>query len=482
MKILNNTIVVGLLSFVCSIIFYYMQHNVIASLILIITAICLTYINKRKYDYYTNPVGIFCGIWFFTIGLSVLRLHNLQVEWKITTWICLIIAFISFVFGYVVKNNIVKDKLLLFEDKYNKKIDFLFLKILFGVSVFSLVITIYVLKYVPIFSNDMSAYHNYGVFGLRYLVQLSVLILPMSFILYNKYKKELNRKEITFLIIMNIIAVSIPFIIVARGVVLTILTLSLFVLGKIYKKKEFYIIPVILVIALGSWKIIGSFRNQSDAYLKEVLKIETTPTADINKKNSKEVLKIETTPTADINKKNSKEVLKEDTQSESVKGYSKISTNIKFMRTYMYLAMNYDNFDLNVKENKERYYGLSSLLPITFALTKLSIIDKNIFLNLESTPKRITYYFNTNPIVYTPYIDFGIIGVALYMFIIGFLCCFLENLNSSTTNILLQALFKFGLTFSFFCSYFAQPIFWVYIVVITIGYLVFFKVSERFYE
>ena len=463
MKILNNTIVVGLLSFVCSIIFYYMQHNVIASLILIITAICLTYINKRKYDYYTNPVGIFCGIWFFTIGLSVLRLHNLQVEWKITTWICLIIAFISFVFGYVVKNNIVKDKLLLFEDKYNKKIDFLFLKILFGVSVFSLVITIYVLKYVPIFSNDMSAYHNYGVFGLRYLVQLSVLILPMSFILYNKYKKELNRKEITFLIIMNIIAVSIPFIIVARGVVLTILTLSLFVLGKIYKKKEFYIIPVILVIALGSWKIIGSFRNQSDAYLKEVLKIETTPTADINKKNSKEVLK-------------------EDTQSESVKGYSKISTNIKFMRTYMYLAMNYDNFDLNVKENKERYYGLSSLLPITFALTKLSIIDKNIFLNLESTPKRITYYFNTNPIVYTPYIDFGIIGVALYMFIIGFLCCFLENLNSSTTNILLQALFKFGLTFSFFCSYFAQPIFWVYIVVITIGYLVFFKVSERFYE
>ena len=463
MKILNNTIVVGLLSFVCSIIFYYMQHNVIASLILIITAICLTYINKRKYDYYTNPVGIFCGIWFFTIGLSVLRLHNLQVEWKITTWICLIIAFISFVFGYVVKNNIVKDKLLLFEDKYNKKIDFLFLKILFGVSVFSLVITIYVLKYVPIFSNDMSAYNNYGVFGLRYLVQLSVLILPMSFILYNKYKKELNRKEITFLIIMNIIAVSIPFIIVARGVVLTILTLSLFVLGKIYKKKEFYIIPVILVIALGSWKIIGSFRNQSDAYLKEVLKIETTPTADINKKNSKEVLK-------------------EDTQSESVKGYSKISTNIKFMRTYMYLAMNYDNFDLNVKENKERYYGLSSLLPITFALTKLSIIDKNIFLNLESTPKRITYYFNTNPIVYTPYIDFGIIGVALYMFIIGFLCCFLENLNSSTTNILLQALFKFGLTFSFFCSYFAQPIFWVYIVVITIGYLVFFKVSERFYE
>ena len=463
MKILNNTIVVGLLSFVCSIIFYYMQHNVIASLILIITAICLTYINKRKYDYYTNPVGIFCGIWFFTIGLSVLRLHNLQVEWKITTWICLIIAFISFVFGYVVKNNIVKDKLLLFEDKYNKKIDFLFLKILFGVSVFSLVITIYVLKYVPIFSNDMSAYHNYGVFGLRYLVQLSVLILPMSFILYNKYKKELNRKEITFLIIMNIIAVSIPFIIVARGVVLTILTLSLFVLGKIYKKKEFYIIPVILVIALGSWKIIGSFRNQSDAYLKEVLKIETTPTADINKKNSKEVLK-------------------EDTQSESVKGYSKISTNIKFMRTYMYLAMNYDNFDLNVKENKERYYGLSSLLPITFALTKLSIIDKNIFLNLEITPKIITYYFNTNPIVYTPYIDFGIIGVALYMFIIGFLCCFLENLNSSTTNILLQALFKFGLTFSFFCSYFAQPIFWVYIVVITIGYLVFFKVSERFYE
>lgn len=95
----------------------------------------------------------------------------------------MIIAFISFVFGYVVKNNIVKDKLLLFEDKYR----FFILKILFGVSVFSLVITIYVLKYVPIFSNDMSAYHNYGVFGLRYLVQLSVLILPMSFILYNNF-------------------------------------------------------------------------------------------------------------------------------------------------------------------------------------------------------------------------------------------------------------------------------------------------------
>ena len=97
MKILTNnkinTICIGLLAFVFSIVFYYAGHNILSSLILIIISFVLVYINKKEYGYYTNSVSIFSGIWLLTIGLSILRLHPIQVEWKFATWICLIVAF-----------------------------------------------------------------------------------------------------------------------------------------------------------------------------------------------------------------------------------------------------------------------------------------------------------------------------------------------------------------------------------------------------
>ena len=132
-----NTFLIGIFAFIISNLFYYAGHNIISSLILIITAFVLVYINKKEYGYYTNPVSVFSGIWFLTIGFSTLRLHSVQVEWKFMTWICLIVAFIFFVLGYYSQIlNFLKykfnDSKKNFED--NKKAHFILILFVFLLS------------------------------------------------------------------------------------------------------------------------------------------------------------------------------------------------------------------------------------------------------------------------------------------------------------------------------------------------------------
>ena len=195
MKILTNNkfniIITGLLAFAVSILFYYAGHNIISSLILIITSFVLVYVNKKEYGYYTNPVGVFSGIWFLSIGLAPLRLHPVQVEWKFMTWICLIVTFLFFVLGYYSKIlNFLKSK---FEENKNKnfydnkKASLLFILIIFFSSLISIVIECFMCE-IPLFSNDMYSYRNFGVFFLRYLGVSSALVLPLSCLYIAKFK------------------------------------------------------------------------------------------------------------------------------------------------------------------------------------------------------------------------------------------------------------------------------------------------------
>ena len=210
MKILTNnkinTICIGLLAFVFSIVFYYAGHNIISSLILIIISFVLVYINKKEYGYYTNSVSIFSGIWLLTIGLSILRLHPIQVEWKFATWICLIVAFIFFLIGYYLKIfNFLKSKIKYTKNKIddNKKANLFLILIIFSFSVISIVIECCLCE-IPLFSKDMYSYKKFGVFVLRYFGVSSALILPLSCFYIAKFKKQISIKEYILLFLINI--------------------------------------------------------------------------------------------------------------------------------------------------------------------------------------------------------------------------------------------------------------------------------------
>ena len=431
MKILSNnkinTMIIGVLAFIVSIMFYYGGHNIVSSLILIVTSFILVYINKKEYGYYTNPVGVFSGIWFLTIGLATLRLHHVQVEWKIMTWICLITAFVFFVLGYYSQTlNFLKSK---FEKKQNKNFDdnkktaLVLILIIFFSSLISIIVECFVCE-IPMFSKDIYSYMNFGLFGLRYFGVSSALVLPLSCLYIAKFQKWISKKEWILLIIINILMLFVPFLIVSRGLVLSTLFFTLFTLCSIYKKKELFLIPIMLLIILFSWKTIGNLKNMEDAYLNKAFYMNLL---DNNKDNKKENI----TEKANMGKKT------------TIK-------NIKLMRTYMYFCLNYDNFNLNV--DKVKYtYGKSFFYPI-YVMTGLKFITQ--MEDPREKLKRIMYTFNTFSILFLPYMDFGVIGIAVFMFLMGCLCFFFENIYK---DILFSSFFKFCCLFSFFSPYLIYP-------------------------
>ena len=112
------------------------------------------------------------------------------------------------------------------------------------------------------------------------------------------------------------------------------------------------------------------------------------------------------------------------------------------MRTYMYACLSYDNFNLNVNEINYSY-GKNSFFPI-YIITGLKFIT-----HLEDPVeklKRIMYTYNTYSIMFLSYMDFGIIGIAVFMFIMGVLSFFFENIYQ---DILFSSFLKYCLLFSF---------------------------------
>ena len=435
-KIFTNnkfyTLFIGISAFIGSILFYYAGHNTVSSLILITVSFILVFINKKEYGYYTNPIGVFSGIWFLTIGLATLRLHHVQVEWKFMTWVCIIAAFLFFVLGYYSRLlNFLKPIFKNYQDRNfdnSKKANFLLILIVFFSSLIAIIIECFFCE-IPMFSEDRYSYLRFGIFVLRYFGVSSALVLPLSCLYISKFKKQISIKEYIFIILMNIMMFFVPFLIVSRGLVLATLFFTLFTLCAIYKKKEFIIIPIIVLIMLLSWKTIGNLKNMDDNYLNDALQMNILE------------------------------------QREDGKERKLTFENVKLMRTYMYFCMNYDNFNLNVNEIKYSY-GKSSFYPI-YVITGLKFITK--MEDPRYKLKRIMHAYNTYSILFLSYMDFGIFGIAVFMFVMGFLCFFFESVYP---DILFGSLLKFCLVFSFFSPYLIYP-------PTTIFYIAFLIVAKK---
>ncbi len=447
-----NTFLIGTFAFVVSVMFYYAGHNIVSSLILIITSFILVYINKKEYGYYTNPVSIFSGIWFLTIGLSTLRFHSVQAEWKIMTWICILVAFIFFLLGYYSKKlNFLKTFFQKNQNNNfdnNKKANLILITIVFFSSLIAVTIECFFCD-IPLFSKDIYSYMNFGIFGIRYFGVLCALVLPLSCIYISKFKKEISKKEYIFLIIMNIIMFFIPFLILSRGLILTTLFCAMFCLCSMYKKKELIIIPIILLIAIFLWITVGRFKD--DAYLDKAFQMNILEQKEEQYNEN-------------LYNQNNK-----NKQSFAIK-------NVKLMGTYVYACLNYDNFDLNVNEVKYTY-GKSSLYPI-YIITGLKFITHKKMNDPVDKLRRVMYTYNTYSIMFLPYMDFGIFGIAVFMFIMGVLSLFFETIYK---DLLFSAFVKYCLLFSFFMPLFIYtPTFLLYMLFLIIVKKILLFIMDKF--
>lgn len=416
-------IILGTIVFIISMIFYYNGLNNVSAGLMMFAGILLFFINKRSAGYYTNMLGIFSVVWFFSIGLSTLRLHQSQVEWKINTWFCLVVTYISFNIGYNIR-KIKKENLNKVKGKpISKKANLIFITLLFILSFGTFILEACIEGYVPMFSNDMSAYQEFGVGKLHFFTVSCTFVLPLSCIYYKFYKQKISKKELIYLILINILSFSVPFLIVSRFFIVMTVILAGFAIMEMNKKKEIIIIVLILIFGLTGWNVISQYRNQDDTYLKQALKIQ------------------DNTP-----------------------------LSVSNMQIYMYVAMNYDNFNCNVNEVNNYSFGGNSVLPLIELLGLDNVISK--ITKISDSAQRIIPVYNTYPIITEAYFDLGVVGIVIYMILVGYIAAILEDSNNEDMiNILLKTLIKYALVFSFFVSYFSNKTFLFYIMLLLLGKL-----------
>lgn len=414
-----------------AIIFYYSNHNIICCLILFLIGFKEFTYYKKNFGYYTNMLSIFSIIWFCSIGLSTLRLHWIQSVWKFETWVGLVLAYIFFVLGFKFRLS-KKEKVIDNEIKCNKEISkqsfFCFYSFMALLPIITLILEIFLNGgNIPLLSDDMASYQNFAVGKLHYITVSCCFTLPISYLLIHFYK--ISKGELLYIVILDLISIIIPIIIVSRQLIIISIVMFSYLLIYYNKKNEKKILIYSLILIAFGWVFIGSFRNQDDNYLTMALRIKNT------------------------------------------------NISVSTMQAYMYISMNFDNFDYNVGRLKEYQYGINSIFPI-FGLTGIKNFFPEQWFLLYDRLGRIINVYNTYPIVMTPYMDGGVPFICLYMFIIGIICRKYEiNDKRKLINLLISIILKCCLTFSFFAAWFSRPTWWFYMILLIVVNRVFFNNS-----
>ena len=353
---------------------------------------------------------VFTASWWGTIFLSSFKWHPAQRDWSMLTWMILFGAYVFYILGFeLIKhiNNNRKNRVGKVVDnidpiKYKKWLMVYLLIVLFS---FALEVMICGL---PAFSDDMSAYVEFGLPFIHYITVSCILLPPMTFYYWYKLINKQFNFEIILIIIMTIVGAIIPVLIVSRQLMFT--EIFVFVILFYYIKKEspgFKMLFTVASIVLLSWIGISELRNQYDDYLNVVLEFDR--------------FEIEDMPLA-----------------------------LKYF--YTDICLNYDNLDLNIDKLNEFAYGRYEILPILRVFGFGKIFPDLFEVDIETF--KVMEVFTTYPMCFVGYRDFGTLGALAYMFFVGLICGYIEKIKyESIFDYIMYAICIYGMLFSFFYSY-----------------------------
>lgn len=392
--------------------YYYNTRDIQSTIgfLLIATAIFI-FLNYFKDDIF-NPLIIYSIFWLGVAGISTFRVSLHQNRWTKYMWLIVILAYITFVLGFL----ILKRKKKMVECfKYcniNKNKLYFCIKTLTFLALICFLLEVIIIKKIPLFSEDMSAYREFYVTGVHYFV-VSVGIIPVLTILYKKIGGE---KKIIYI---NIVSISISILIVSRQ--LLIMQCVLIVLGYNYLIKKIRIkkIIILFLVSLILFSASFSLRNQSTEYINNVANV-----------------------------------------------LPKYQKNI-FIKPLLYFNMNFENLRNTVENFNDYKYGENMLFPI------LAFVNLKDYINYDYKDQYLTNInFNTSTYLTDIYYDFGILGVIIIPFILGLLYSVLYNnmkRNISIINII-YFLLLYCLIFCFFVNWYYNTAIIFDIVIIMIIY------------
>jgi oligosaccharide repeat unit polymerase len=333
----------------------------------------------RKNADFLSPGRIFGLVWTAAIGLTDLKFSRLQFEWTFFGWVMLCLGLVFFLLGVYVSfvQNVNNDLLSIHKVRTSIREIGLDQKKLFNIIliVFILYSICYFIEYkvegyVPLFSNQPDkARISFGLFGLHLVVNSINAIIFFIFQYFILVKAHKQQKIVLSIILL--IAVGTFFLLLQRYnlFIVCMMIISLFYYSGRKVGWKNILIAVVIVVAL-----VISVRSLRTAQFAELY----------------------------------------------LYSLSEMKFPIKyaiFTEPYMYITMNLENFVHAFPMIESHSYGMFSADFIT------ALFGIKHWLGEYSGLIKITNYiagYNCFPFYWAYYYDFGVFGLSIIPFLLGF--------------------------------------------------------------
>jgi len=385
----------------------------------IATAVCIFLVSYFCYRDILNPIGIFGIVWFSSVAISQLMLSGIQEAWTQETWFVVLTSSFCFLAGALIVQLVFRRAKSFSELKIPiNHYSFTRLKktilVLFALAMSAYFFEVYKNNGIPLFAKaKISSYMNFGVQYVHYLTVLLIVVCGLAYLCKNLFLFK-NKKLFNL-----ILAISLFVLLSMLGTNYLIFVFTGIFVIENYLKKKINITKLIglFIIAILILATITGFIRASSSnitYVKEIGK-----------------------PTIEI------------------------PDNLSFLfLPYTYIATNFNNLQIEIKERDNFYYGSATFLPLlAFTFLKNNF---NVEYNIGSGG------FNVGTYLRTYYVDYGLFGIILGPFILGLLVnMFYLSLRSRPTifKILIYGLVVHDLILVFFANSFALPTSWFFALV-----------------
>ena len=370
--------------------------------------------------------------WLSGIALSVLKLSTLQRPWGAKMWISVGGFFFLFLVSFDLalflirkreksedvekKNGMRKD-----DPVFRRRILICITGIIFLAVVCFLIECVYFGWQIPLISEwSYAAYFVFHLTGIHYFVVLPVLVPPLT--VYFIFLGKVSKAERNILLVCNIIAFLIPFLLLSKMQMLITMALPvmtfLLIQEKIPRRKVMAGTLIFCAAVAVIFFVLMLLKKYPEGYLESVFRFKSK------------------------------------------------KTPLPLQYPYIYIVNNLENLNVLTEKLEHYSYGIRQLYPF-FALTGLKFrpaIAEMMAVEQYRTVEELT----TLSLLYDVYGDFGCVGALGFGCVLGPVSAVLSWLaykRKSVLGVLLYVQFAFYMGLAFFTTWFSNPTTWFYFVI-----------------
>ena len=279
------------------------------------------------------------------------------------------------------------------------------------------------LGFVPLFTVDTPhAYSYFHVKGVHYFTTLAVLTPAVSMLYLSARRKHGLRPDVLALLGL-LLPIILTLLMVSRFQFMISVILAVFVALLSGRRYKLWQLLLLLALMIAAYVFITIERAHSVEYLNGIFEMKDP------------------------------------------------STPIFVTQPYMYIANNYDNFNVMTRELTTHAHGLRMLYPfVTLSGLKFFVPALAQGFPLFVTKEELT----TVTMLYDAWYDFGLAGIVLFAVVLGLVSGAVSRAHRKDQNpfsALLYAQLAFYYLVSFFTTWFSNPATWFYLGISFVLYL-----------